>query len=189
MKTTKILLSALITIVFSMTAFSQAGDRLVSSKSHIKFFSTTPAEDIEANNYTSTSTIDTSNGNVVFTVPMQGFEFPKALMQRHFNNSDFLDTKQFPNARFVGKIANLDQVDFSANGTYNAQVEGEMTIKGVTKPIRENGTITVNGNSFEINSKFNLTLADYGVEFVRGKPASNIAKTVAVTFVGEYQKQ
>ena len=189
MKTTKILLTALLTIAISMTAFSQTGDRLVSSKAHIKFFSTTPAEDIEANNYTSTSTINTSNGNVVFSVPMQGFEFPKALMQRHFNQANFLDTKQFPNARFVGKIANLDQVDFSTNGTFNAQVEGEMTIKGVTKPIRENGTITISGNSVEINSKFNITLADYGIEFVKGKPASNIAKTVEVTFVGEYQKQ
>lgn len=181
----RILLSAMI-IMMALNVIGQTNSRLVSSTSHIKFFSTTPAEDIEANNYSATSTINTEGGNIVFVVPMQGFEFDKALMQKHFNQENFLDTKSFPDARLVGKITNIDKVDFSADGTYEAMVEGDMTLKGVTKKIAEQGTITVKGGKVEAKSIFNITLADYGIEFVKGKPSANIAKTVEVTLIAEY---
>jgi polyisoprenoid-binding protein YceI len=181
----KILLSAII-MMLAINVFSQANSRLVSSKSHIKFFSTTPAENIEANNYSATSTINTEAGNIVFVVPMQGFEFEKSLMQKHFNQKNFLDTKSYPDARLVGKISNIDKIDFSKDGTYEALVEGDMTLKGVTKKVTEKGTITVKGGKVEAKSVFNITLADYGIEFAKGKPSGNIAKTVEVTLIAEY---
>ena len=85
-------------IVLTLSAFTPPVGKFVSSKTHIKFFSHTSVEDIQANNYASVSTIDPSSGDVVFSVPMQSFEFEKALMQKHFNGEDFLDTKQFPKA-------------------------------------------------------------------------------------------
>ena len=185
MKTNQLII-AIMMIVLGLGTTVQAGERYVSSKSHIKFFSTTPAEDIEANNYASSSTINTSNGSVVFSVPMQGFEFPKALMQRHFNQKDFLDTSTYPTSRLVAKITNLDQVDFTKDGTYDAVVEGELTIRGVTQQIREQGKVTVKGDKIEVKSVFNVALADHGIEFRRGKPASNIAKEVEVTVYAEY---
>lgn len=170
-------------IVFSWTAMSFTGlaDKWVTQKSHIKFFSSTPAEDIEAHNYKSTGTLDKSTGDIVFSVPMQSFEFEKALMQKHFNQDNFLDTKKHPKAKLVGKITNLSDIDFNKNGTYTAQVTGDMTIKGKTNPFSSKGKIKVEGQKFTVDSKFNLTLSDYGVEFVKGKPSKNIAKTVEVT--------
>lgn len=176
-------------LLLTLASNVEAGNKLVSSKTDIKFFSTTPVEDIEANNYTSTSTIDTETGDVIFSVPMQGFEFEKALMQKHFNNADFLDTKAHPRARFTAKIVNIGNIDFSKDGTYSADVKGEMNIKGKSKSITEKGTVTVKGSVVEVQSKFNLTLADYGVTFVKGKPASNIAKTVEVTLLAQYQSE
>jgi polyisoprenoid-binding protein YceI len=181
----RILISAMI-MMMALNVVGQTNSRLVSSMSHIKFFSTTPAEDIEANNYSATSTINIESGNIVFVVPMQGFEFEKALMQKHFNQENFLDTKSFPDARLVGKITNIDKVDFSTDDTYEAVVEGDMTLKGVTKKITEKGSITVKGGKVEAKSTFNISLADYGIEFVKGKPSSNIAKTVEVSLVAEY---
>lgn len=188
MKKVSFLLST-VAIVLALFAFTVPVGKLVSSKTHIKFFSHTSVEDIQANNYASVSTIDPSNGDVVFSVPMQSFEFEKALMQKHFNGEDFLNTKQFPKAKFKGKITNIDQINFGKDGTYQANVEGEMTIKGVTKPIKEKGTITVKGNKIEVQSIFNITLADYGITFVKGKPSTNIAKTVEVTVHAEYQSE
>lgn len=181
----------LLTVVVALFAgFSANGQsKLVSSKSHIKFFSSTPAEDIQANNNTSVSTINPATGEIVFSVPMQGFEFEKALMQKHFNSEDFLNTKDFPKAKLTGKITNIDKVDFSKEGTYDAHVEGDLTIKGVTKPVHEMGKITIKGGKVDAISKFNVTLADYGITFVKGKPASNIAKTVEVTLQAEYEAQ
>lgn len=182
-----VLLTVVVALFATISATGQS--KLVSSKSHIKFFSTTPAENIEANNTTSVSTINTATGEIVFSVPMQGFEFEKALMQKHFNGEDFLNTKEFPKAKLTGKITNIDKVNFTADGTYDAHVEGELTIKGVTKPVHEMGKITVKGGKVEANSKFNITLAEYGIEFVKGKPSSNIAKTVEVTLQSEYAAQ
>lgn len=173
----------------ALLAFTPAVSKLTSNKTHIKFFSTTSAEDIEAHNYKSVSTIDTKTGDVVFSVPMQSFEFQKALMQKHFNQEKFLDTKKYPKAKLVGKITNLNEVNFEKNGTYTANVSGEMTIKDKTNPINEKATVTVSGNNISVKSKFNITLADYGVAFEKGKPASNIAKTVEVTVEAEYQPE
>lgn len=182
-----VFLSAVLAMFATMAVSAQVSGKLVSSKTQIRFFSSTPAEDIQAVNQTSVSTINKETGEVVFSVPMQGFEFEKALMQKHFNGEDFLNTQAFPKAKLTGRITNLDKIDFSKDGTYAATLEGELTIKETTKPVKENGTITVKGGLVEVQSKFNITLADFGVTFVKGKPATNIAKTVEVTVLSEYQ--
>ena len=182
-------LTAIILAIATITGNAQASGKLVSSKTQIKFFSSTPAEDIQAANTTSVSTINKETGDVVFSVPMQGFEFEKALMQKHFNSEDFLNTQAFPKAKLKGKITNLDKIDFSKDGTYTVSFEGELTIKESTKPVKENGTVAVKGNVVEVQSKFNIALADYGITFVKGKPSTNIAKTVEITVLAEYKPE
>jgi len=170
-------------IAISLTAFAQ---KQVSTNTHLKFFSSTPAEDIEANNYKAVSTIDTSAGNIVFSVPMQSFEFEKSLMQKHFNSKKFLNTKANPKAKLIGKVINIEAIKFNKNGTYTAKVEGNLTINGVTKPVKEEVTFNIEGGKFNLTSKFNVTLADYEVAFKKGKPSTNIAKTVEVTVEANY---
>lgn len=160
--------------------------KYVTKTAHIKFFSHTDIEDITANNYAVISTIDPNSGEVVFSVPMQSFEFEKALMQKHFNSKKFLDTKKHPKAKFKGEITNLSAINFDKDGTYKAQLEGEMTIHGVTKKVRENGTITVKGAKITVDAKTTIKLADYEIAFEKGKPSTNIAKIVDVTLKAEY---
>jgi polyisoprenoid-binding protein YceI len=183
------LILSIILLSVATTSFAQATGKMKTTKTHIKFFSTTPAEDIEANNYASVSTLNTETGDGVFSVPMQSFEFEKALMQKHFNSDKFLDTKTFPTAKLKGKITNLSEIDFSKDGSYPAKVSGDLSIKGKTNPINETATVTVKGNTVSVSSKFTITLADYDVTFVSGKPSSNIAKTVEVTVHSEYQPE
>jgi polyisoprenoid-binding protein YceI len=176
----------IIMMVISIVGFNRTIEKLVSQKTHISFFSSTPVEDITANNYKASSTLDTSNGDMIFSVPMQSFEFEKALMQKHYNGEDFLDTKKYPRSKFVGKITNLESIDFKKNGTYSVKVQGDMTIKDKTNPIKEQGKLTVIDGVITAESTFKITLADYGVVFEKGKPASNIAKTIEIRFEGEY---
>lgn len=176
-----VMILALTTI--SLTAFAQ---KQTSSQTHIKFYSTTPAENIEANNYKSVSTLDTKSGEIVFSVPMQSFEFEKALMQEHFNSKKFLDTKTNPKAKLTGKITNLDKVNFEKDGTYTANITGDLTINGVTKSIAEKATFTIKEGKINLNSVFNITLADYKIAFDKGKPSTNIAKIVEVTAEANY---
>lgn len=179
----KVILTIFALATISLTANAQ---KQTSSKTHIKFFSTTAVENIESNNYKSVSVLDTKSGDVVFSVPMQSFEFEKALMQEHFNSKKFLNTKENPKAKLVAKITNLDKVNFDKEGSYIANVEGDLTINGVTNAINEKATIIVKGGNVNLQTKFNLTLADYKVAFTKGKPSTNIAKIVEVTVEANY---
>lgn len=174
----KKLVFALFTMI-SVATFAQ--ERLTTTSGHIKFFSSTPAEDIESNNYKVVSAITPDKNAVVFSVPMQSFEFEKALMQKHFNSDKFLNTQEFPTAKFKGKILNPEKVDFYHDGSYVARVQGEMTIHGVTKPVTQDLKISVKGNKIEGYTNFDITLADYNISFDKGKPSTNVAKTVNVT--------
>lgn len=174
----KTILTLVAVSAITFTAFSQ---KLVTTKSNIKFFSHTTAEDIQANNTKSVGTLNTETGDVVFSVPMQAFEFEKALMQKHYNSPKFLDTKQFPKAKLTGTITNFSSVNFKKDGTYPVTIKGEMDLHGITKPIEEKSTITVKGGIVSVNSKFNIALANYKIAFEKGKPSTNIAKTIETT--------
>lgn len=182
----KIILSTLLFGSLILAAFKANEGKLVNKNSHINIYSHTDVEDISADNYKAVSTIDPSTGEVVFSVPMQSFEFKKALMQKHFNSEKFLDTKTYPKAKFKGKITNLSSINFSKDGTYNATVNGELTIKDITNPVTEKGTITVNAGKVSIDTKMKITLSDYKIAFEKGKPSTNIAKTVDATIKAEY---
>lgn len=184
MKKSAVVLVAIATV--TTLAFKPIPLKLVSNDAHISFFSHTPFEDITCNNYKVVTTLEQQTGDVVFSVPMQSFEFEKALMQKHFNSSDFLDTKKYPKAKFTGKISNLSEINFSKDGTYQANATGELTIKEVTKPVTATGTITVLNGKVTLNSKMNITLADYNITFSKGKPSTNIAKDVEVTTTSVY---
>jgi len=170
--------------VLSIVAFSQ--DKLITKSGHAKFFSHTVAEDIQANNYKVISSITLSTGELIFSIPMQSFEFEKSLMQKHYNSPKFLDTKQFPKAKFKGAIKDMSKVDFTKDGEYSVLVSGSLTMHGETKELTEKGTITIKGGKVSASSTFNITLADYKIAFAKGKPSTNIAKTVEVTINVNY---
>lgn len=171
--------------IIALVSFT-ANEKLQSTKTHIKFFSHTPVENIEAHNYQAISTLNTATGELVFSVPMQGFTFEKTLMQKHFNQANFLDTKKHPKSKFVGRIVNLSAINFGSDGSYPATVSGKMTIKDVRQDVAAEGTVTVKGKQITIQSAFPLSLASYGISFEKGKPASNIAKEVAVDVEAEF---
>ena len=180
------ILSIIAAVVFATTSFTASAQKLVSSKTHFKFFSSTPAEDIEANNYKAVGTIETSTGDIVFSVPMQSFEFKKSLMQNHFNGKKYLDTKTNPKSKLVAKITDLSQVNFEEDGSYAVDVAGDLTINGVTNAISEKATIDVKDGKVSLMSKFNLILNDYEIAFESGKPSKNIAKTLEITVHADY---
>jgi len=171
--------------LFVASAFSP-DTKKVSEKTHIKFFSSTPAEDIEAHNYKSVATLETETGDLVFSVPMQSFDFDKRLMQKHFNQEKFLNTQEFPKAKLIGKIINIEELDFDDDGKYTAKIKGQMTIKGQTNDFTAYADIKVEAGEIDLNSKFILTLADYGVAFEKGKPSTNIAEVVEVTVEAKF---
>ena len=65
-------------------------------------------------------------------------------------------------------------------GVYNAEIESDMTIKGITNKSTEKGTITVEGKKITVDAKTKIALADYKIAFEKGKSSTNIAKEIDV---------
>ena len=146
----------------------------------VKFFSTTPVEDIEAVNNQADAKLGT-NGQMVFMVAIRGFKFDNSLMQEHFNGDDYMQSSKFPKAVFKGNIANLKDVDFTKDGSYKVSVKGTMEIHGVKKEITVPGTIDIKGGKVSSKSVFKVNIADYGV-----KGHEKVAKAVEVTVDCKY---
>lgn len=178
----KIILSALLLLL--MAAAVQAQDRFFTKTGKISFYSSTPIEDIEAHNKTTTSVIDTKSGKMEFAVLMKAFQFEKALMEEHFNEN-YVESSKFPKANFSGTITNLGDVDFKKDGTYKVNVKGNLTLHGVTKPIEVPGTITVKNGEVNAVSTFNVSPEDYNISIpnlVREKIAKQIKVSVDINY-------
>jgi len=173
----KIIALLLIGLVGSFNVHAQ---KYMTKNGNISFFSETPMETIKAVNAQVNAVLDTQTGNLVFKILIKSFQFPKALMQEHFNEN-YMESDKFPNSTFKGKITNLSSIDFSKEGTYNAMIEGNMTIHGVTKTISEKGTFIVKpGDKIQGTSKFLVKVADYNIK-IPGTVINNIAETIEVT--------
>ncbi len=164
---------------FLLLAGSALGQRFITKNGHIKFYSETPVETIEAHNQQVNSALDSQTGDFVFKVLMKSFEFEKALMQEHFNEN-YIESDKFPNATFKGKVMNLNEIDLTKNGEYTAIVDGELTIHGVTNKVKEKGIFVVEGDKVSGNAVFIVKPSDYDIRIPK-TVINNIAEEIEVT--------
>lgn len=151
----------------------------------ISFFSEAPLEKIEAHNAKATSVIDAESGRLEFAVLIKAFQFEKALMQEHFNEN-YMESDEFPKATFKGGIEDPSAVNFSEDGEYDVQVSGDLTIRGVTKPVTTPGKITIQNGVITANAAFEVTVADYEIE-IPAVVREKIAKVVEIKVDMQYQ--
>lgn len=171
--------SIVILSAFLMLAVSGVqAQKYMTKTGHIRFFSTTPMEDIEAHNRQVNAALDSQTGDIVFRALMKSFQFEKALMQEHFNEN-YVESDKYPNASFKGKIINIGDIDFTKNGVYDAVIEGDLTIKDATQQIKEKATIEVSNDKVTGKSTFNVLVADYNIK-VPAAVANNIARSIQV---------
>ncbi len=169
-----------LTIIFlSLATFGFAQDKYFTRNGTITFFSSTPVEDIKAQNFGVTSVLDTKSGDMEFSLLMKSFEFKKALMQEHFNEN-YVESDKFPKASFKGKVQDISSVNFSKDGVYPVKVSGDMTIHGVTNPVTTDGTIEIKDGKVHANSKLMIKPEDYEIE-IPSVVRDNIAQEMEVT--------
>jgi polyisoprenoid-binding protein YceI len=152
---------------------------------NISFYSHTPLEDIKADNNEVAGVLNATTGSIECKAAIKSFHFPKQAMEDHFNNSDYMDSDKYPKASFSGKINNINEVDFSKDGTYNITVSGNLTLKDVTKPIETKGVITIKDGGCTAQSTFTVNRKDYniiGESFVQKKIAEQIQVTIDLKF-------
>jgi len=171
----KVTLTCILTVLVFSATFAQ---RYLTKTGHIWFHSEAPLETIEAHNHQVNAVLDTKSGAIVFKVLMKSFVFKKALMQEHFNEN-YVESNKYPNATFRGKVTNIEEIDFKKAGTSAANIEGELSIHGVTKPVKATGTFAVQKGTVHGTSVFTIKIADYNIS-IPGAAAGKIAEKVDV---------
>jgi hypothetical protein len=176
----RLLLIFILTSVF----FSAGAVKYMTKNGYIGFFSHTPMQDIKTDNNQVASVLDISTGDIVFQVLIKSFHFESALMEEHFNEN-YMESDKIPKSAFKGKITNLAAVNFSVNGSYDVNVEGDLTIHDVTNKISVKGTLEVVNGGINASSKFNIVPEDYKIDIpglVRDKINKNLEVTVSIKY-------
>jgi polyisoprenoid-binding protein YceI len=180
MKKTIILFSLLGAVLFT------TAQKKTTTSAVVTFDATTPKDALpKAENKTVVASMDAKTGAVAFESAVKSFSFSNPMMQEHFNGATWMDSDKYPKATFKGKITNLAAVNFKKDGTYNADVAGDLTMHGVTKPVTSTATIVVKGKSVSTTSNFSVKLSDFAVNgpaIAAGKVAEEPKITVAASF-------
>jgi polyisoprenoid-binding protein YceI len=162
-----------------LCSIASPAQKYITKNGHIRFYSDSPLEKIEAHNRQVNSAFDASNGNFVCKVLMKSFEFEKALMQEHFNEN-YVESDKYPDATFIGKVLNFKDINFGKDGLYHANIQGKLTMHGISKEISEKGTFEVKQGKLTGKSKFNIVLADFKIS-IPGTVVNNISKSIEIT--------
>lgn len=162
----------LILLISHLSGWSQ---KYLSSESHIRFFSEAPLENIEAENVEARSVFDASTGDLVFSIPIESFDFEKKLMEEHFNEN-YLETEKYPKSTFKAKIVDWNKKE----GLQEVTVEGTLSLHGIDKTISVTGNIDFSQQEVKIESTFVIQLKDYKIKIPKAV-FYNIAEEVEVT--------
>ena len=104
----------------------------------------------------------------------------------HLQSPDFFDAERYPELRFSAAEISLD-------GDAKVSVEGELTIKGVTKPVAVTGTVSVPIADPYGNERIGLKLTtridrvDFGVDWNAPLPSGEPALANQVSILAELQ--
>ncbi len=86
----------------------------------------------------------------------------KGKLEGHLKSADFFEVEKFPTASFeITKIT-----DAPAGGDYNTSLEGNLTLKGITKPLKFNANVSVNDGVVTIATEpKDISREQFGVKF------------------------
>lgn len=169
----------LLTAIFFLgktTVFSQ--DKKITKTGQIIFEASVPSfEEVKASNQAVSCIINTKTGEIASLVLMRGFHFKVALMEEHFNEN-FIESDKFPKAIFKGTIKDFNLANIDSKGT-KFNVNGTLTLHGISKEIAVIVLIKKSGNDLELISNFNLDPKEFNINIPKIiKP--KMAETVQV---------
>jgi polyisoprenoid-binding protein YceI len=130
----------------------------------ISFHSHTKIEDIKGTNNEVFSSINSQTGNLQFLILIKGFQFKNAAMQQHFNDKEYMNSTEFPKSEFKGTITNLASINFTKDGSYPANVDGQLTMHGVTNKVQAIGTVIIKNGKIRCTANFKTKLTDYDIK-------------------------
>ena len=175
----KIIIS-MICLVFSTVAFSQ---KMMTRSGEIKFDATVPGamDPVIGTSTTVSSIFDKATGDFVVQGMVKSFKFKSPLMEEHFNEN-YMESDKLPKTSFKGKVLNYD----GKTGTYD--VEGDLTIHGVTNKVKTKVTISNANGKLSIVGNFVVKLKDYKID-VPAMAKKTLAETAKISIKLELENK
>lgn len=138
---------------------------------------------------TGTLTLDPKNvaaSKVSIDVPIANLRTGVAALDEHLMKADFFDAAKFPKATFVSTSVKPD-------GTTSAEITGNLTIKGVTKPVTLNAEFYGAGKAPAMaggkeNVGFVATTTVKRSDFNMGYGVPMVGDSVELKIVAAFQK-
>jgi polyisoprenoid-binding protein YceI len=131
-------------------------------------------------------TVDGERVSLEGTAKVASVDVKDENLAAHLQSPDFFDAERHPELRFEASDIRLD-------GDGNVSVDGELTIKGVTKPVAVNGTVTGPIVDAYGNDRIGLTLSttvdrtDFGINWNNPLPSGGPSLANDVIIVAELQ--
>jgi hypothetical protein len=152
-----ILLSLLILVNIT---FAQ---RLLTRSGEIKFDASMPnLVEIIGKSSTASAILDQTTGQFATSVIIKSIRFKVPLMEEHFNEN-YMESSKYSNSTFKGKINGFDFKKLVASKVAY-DIEGDLTIHGVTKKVKTKIYLASNGNKVAASGNFLVHAQDYGIE-------------------------
>ncbi len=194
---------------FSLTLFAQ-GFKVSSSgektfnftdkgkRNQASFFSTTPLEDItgltnDINGKVSLNVDNIKSLKGEISVSTASIKTGIDLRDEHLRDENWLDASKYPNIKFT--IKEVNEVKQLADNRLQIKFTGDFTLKGVTKSISGDTTLTylveseqtkqrAPGDLLGVQAKFKVKLSDFGVKNnIVGQKVAEVVE-VSVNMVG-----
>ncbi|HEU4789877.1 MAG TPA: YceI family protein [Flavobacterium sp.] len=154
---------------------------MITRTGEIKFEASVPSfEPVAAVNNSVSAILDESNGEFATLALVKAFKFKVPLMEEHFNEN-YIESSKYPKATFKGKIINFDISKLDTSGKYD--LEGDLTIHGVTKKIKTKISLVLKEEKLYITSIFNVKAQDFNIKIpgiVKSKVSEDV--NIAVDF-------
>jgi polyisoprenoid-binding protein YceI len=131
-------------------------------------------------------TVEAERASLAGTAKVASVDVKDENLSTHLQSPDFFDAERHPELRFAAQ-------DIRLHGDGKVSVDGELTIKGVTKPVEVSGTVTAPiadpyGNDrigLKLSTKIDRT--DFGVDWNNPLPSGDPALANDVTILAELQ--
>ena len=160
----KLILSVI--LLFSAVLFAEEYHVNTSAENEVKFISDAPIGDFEG----VTDDIDgylyyedgdlTKNSKLYFEVELNTLDTGIGLRNRHMRDN-YLHTDKYPLTYFKGKIVKAEK---TSENEYKVTAYGDIFIHGVKNPMKVDGTMTKNGDQYNIKTQFIVKLSDFNIE-------------------------
>jgi polyisoprenoid-binding protein YceI len=131
-------------------------------------------------------TVDGDRASLEGTAKVASVDVKDENLSAHLQSPDFFDAERHPELRFTAREINLE-------GDRNVSVEGDLTIRGVTRPVHVTGTVTAPIADYTGNDRIGLNLRTsvdrtlFGVDWNQPLPSGEPALANDVTILAELQ--